>query len=149
MEEIIGFLIILASIVISIISSVKKQSGNNNEEVSAFEEDNDGGQEQPAGMERFNTVLQYADEGRERYQQQQYNSFEDEEPEEREIEEKRENKEKAKENISVTQPSGVETKADTSKNKSKKQKHFLWQLKRDFDPKKAVIYSEIINRKYF
>lgn len=148
MEEIIGFLIILASIVISIISSMKKQSANNNEEVGAFP-DNDGSQEQPANMERFNTVPKFTDEAEDEYRQKQYDRFEDEESEGTEIDERKENNEKVKEDISVTTSPRVETKSVKSKKKAKKQKHFLWQLKRDFNPKKAVIYSEIINRKYF
>lgn len=140
MEDLIPFLIIIISGIISFFaSSRKKKSNKQEEETFAFNSESNGYQEEyPNGQQPSG--------------EDEDSRFSGETIEDRKKELTREEKEPA-----VEEPRPKEEKKETKRIKPRvsapktkqKEKSKIEVIKDRFDPEKAIIYSEIINRKYF
>ncbi|MBS3806685.1 MAG: hypothetical protein KGY60_04210 [Bacteroidales bacterium] len=148
MEGLIPLLIIVASGVISLVASARKQKRNNQTAPSLNEEDSPTG-EQEIGQSFFQS---------EEAGEQEPNGQEEKAPGEETVEERKQRILEASEASadSGQQPGGekprVEKLSKTRRGRAKKRpakKSSIEAIKEKFDVKEAIIYSEIINRKYF
>lgn len=154
MEDIIGFLILLITIVISVVASVKKQSGQNKTGEQSFENtstESSGNEREmeSAWSQRINETTDYRDE---------ITDYEEEAGEENEesVEwraagEPAEAKEESPDSTVKTEKEGTAPFKETRKAKKRKQekKSKIEEIKERFDVEEGIIYSEILNKKYF
>jgi len=148
MEDLIPLLIIVASGIISLVASTRKKKRNNQTAPSLNEEDTPTG-EQETGQSFFRS---------EEAEEQEPYGQEEETPGEETVKERKQRILEAPEASadSGPQPGGekprVEELSKTRRGRAKKRpakKRSIEAIKEKFDVKEAIIYSEIINRKYF
>jgi outer membrane biosynthesis protein TonB len=140
MEELIPLLIIIASGIISFFASARKQKGNKQaEETFEFNDD-------PAQYEESDQNQQETED------EQRYSRFFGETVEERKLELTEEEEEPAEEKHKQVQekrePQKQKPKVAAPKQKQR-EKTKIETIRDRFDVEEAIIYSEIINRKYF
>lgn len=153
MENLIPLLIIVASGIISLVASARKQKRNNQTAKSLHEEDTPTG-DQEIGQSFF--------QNKEAEEQQPYGQEEEppgeDSPGEETVKERKQRilEESEAPADSEQQPGGekprIEELSKPRRARAKKQpgkKSGIEDIKEKFDVKKAIIYSEIINRKYF
>ena len=158
MEDIIGFLILIVTFIISVIASTKKQSGKN----KTGEQPLENTSTEPSGDERETESSRLQSSGEDGAQMDSWDEvtdFEETTEESKEEAEERPGREvtpadekQGERRESTIKAEHAETSPlkETSKRKKRKQKKSkIQEIKEKFDIEEGIIYSEIINRKYF
>ena len=175
MEDLIGFLIIAGSIIISIISSISKNKKKSNTAVSQPDSTRDTGKtenikaesEQIRGTVDSNDMTveekvkqikekKYSDYERQKEkeqkekQEQEENEYQNQqEPDEEYLETSEEERKTSKDEERVIQEgSQQKTKRKTPKRNPEK-KSRIEEIQENFDVEKGILYSEILNKKHF
>lgn len=156
MEDIVGFLILIVTIIISIVASVKKQSGQNKTSQQPLGNTSAESSWEEGEMEnsRFQVSSEKANT-RENVTDVEENTEEGEEAEEYQWQDDEAPHAKKEERQSATTKTGHEETSyplkETRKRKTRKKrkKSKIQSIKEKFDIEEGIIYSEIINRKYF
>ena len=171
MEDLIGFLIIAASIIISIISSVSKNKKKSNTAVPQQDtvqntettENLNTGSEQTRGTVDSNDMTveekvrqikekKYSDyerqKEREKEEEQEPKNQQELDEEYQEATREEEDKTSKKEEQLAQERSQQKAKRKTPKRKPRK-KSKIEEIQEDFDIEKGILYSEILNKKHF
>ncbi len=157
MEDVIGFLILLVTLIISVAASVKKQSGQNKTSEQSFKTTSDESAGKSGVVE--SSASQNKDDVPASWEEQMGYEEETGEAEEAEAEEPEEKEEtpagesKAKREESTVKATEAKTTPSKETYKTKKRRSIkrskIQEIKERFDVEEGIIYSEILNRKYF
>ena len=165
MEDIIGFLIIVGSIIISIISSVSK---NKKKQVPATsnipsEEDSDSpafNEDLADSYSEVDSSEMTVEEKKQQIESKKYSDYERQKEEAQAQEEQEDTTEENAEYDPVDdeeqEPEKKTVQQKTGSKKSKKKQHHpnrkknrIEEIQEDFDVEKGILYSEILNKKHF
>jgi hypothetical protein len=152
MDNIIGILILIASLIISGIVSTRKQKKNNKNTSDTLDNMSyESGMEQEP-IEGLDSISNEDDSEFFGLKQK----YEDEKGRVLNNNEKREGTEEEEQSVNKPSPGIEKDKAGsmaqaigTTPKKTVRKKTKIQEVKGKFDAKKAIVYSEIINRKYF
>lgn len=157
MEDIIGFLILMATLIISVVASVKKQGKKNKTSEASFENTS----AEYAGVER-ETEESYRNQSNNKTKdswdevtdyEESTGEEEEAQPEEPDEEEKPSEAEQKERGESTVKPGHTESSSPRETYRTKKRKpekkSKIQEIKEKFDVEEGIIYSEILHRKYF
>ena len=156
MEDVIGFLILLVTLIISVVASVKKQSGQNKTTEQSFE--NTLKESSGEGQVLESSVSQTKDEAPASWEElmgYDEETGESEKADAEEIEEKEEMPSREEEYRAEPTVKGGDAEKtpykETHRTKKRRtgRKSKIQEIKERFDVEEGIIYSEILNRKYF
>lgn len=157
MENIIGFLILIFTLIISVVASVKKQSGQN----KTGEQPLDITSADSSGDELLMEDVGYQSDNKKTGSWDEVTDFEEDtkkgEEEAKEISGKEDasselkKEERQKSTVKTDHAKTSSPLKETRKTKKRKtqKKSKIQSIKEKFDIEEGIIYSEIINRKYF
>lgn len=159
MEDVIGFLILLITLIISVAASAKKQRGQNKTTEQSLENTLDESAEKRYVLE--SSASQTKDEAPASWEQlmgyeEETGEAEEDETEAEEVEGKEEapagEDQKAGEETLAREREGETTpykETYTTKKRRTVKRSKIQEIKERFDVEEGIIYSEILNKKYF
>jgi hypothetical protein len=160
MEDVIGFLILLITLIISVAASAKKQRGQNKTTEQSLENTLDESAEKRYVLE--SSASQTKDEAPASWEQlmgyeEERGEAEEEETEAEEVEEREEAPAAGEDQKAGQETTTREKERETSPYKetykTKKRRTVkrskIQEIKERFDVEEGIIYSEILNRKHF